>query len=127
MGAGIMRGLALASMVVILASCSPDGAAFVEAKGVTLARLQILETALFSFKANHQRYPSEEEGLAYLSAGPEPVLLGNDLRSDDFVFDGWRRPFAYRPDDRKLILYSLGPNGIDEAGDGDDHRPPPHD
>ncbi len=36
--------------------------------------------------------------------------------------DGWGRPFIYKwqPDGKRAVIRSVGPNGIDEGGGGDD-------
>ncbi|HZU96630.1 MAG TPA: type II secretion system protein GspG [Planctomycetota bacterium] len=50
--------------------------------------------------------------------------LGGLCDERGFVVDGWSRPFVYRcpgPIHRHgWDLYSVGPNGIDESGGGDD-------
>lgn len=95
------------------------------AKSRTMALLGLLRTGLAEFEAEHGRYPSDAEGLAALSDGPDPVLQrGVDA-------DGWGRAFRYHTiGDRRAQLYSLGPDGIDNEGAGDDMTvaplDPPH-
>jgi hypothetical protein len=39
---------------------------------------------------------------------------------DEQVLDPWRRPWVYRSDGRSFTFYSLGENGRDDQGEGDD-------
>jgi hypothetical protein len=111
--------LALCSVVL---ACRESGEA--EAKGVTIARLEILRSALAEFRSRHVRYPTSEEGLAVLSSQDEPILEGG-TGPDVYAVDGWKRQFVYRVDESGATLYSLGSNGIDEGGSGDDIRAMP--
>ena len=87
------------------------------------------------------RYPSYEEGLQVLL----PILAGGSPAPD--LLDPWGRMYRYLPEaDAQIgdpgiprggfLVYSVGPNGVDEAGDGDDisnlppvspHHAPPGD
>lgn len=101
----------VALIVIVRRTESPEA----RAKGRTLARLEMLRIGLADFESRHGRYPSESEGLAVLGSGLDPSLRG------PFSIDGWGREFRYRSiDDRRVGLHSLGSNGIDEDGAGDD-------
>jgi hypothetical protein len=67
--------------------------------------------ALAAYRKDHGRYPTELEELAprYLAKVPD------DLFSD--------RPLHYHPEQSGYLLYSVGPNEIDEQGRGFDDEP----
>jgi type II secretory pathway pseudopilin PulG len=69
------------------------------------------------FYALNHRYPRNDEGLsAALRLG-----VGMDQVRDRHPLDPWGRPYVYRARaNEPPQLYSLGPNGIDEHGEGDD-------
>lgn len=79
-----------------------------------LARVQ---TGILVYDSYHGGPPPSLESL--LTERPDGqhyldrVELG--LRAD-----GWGNPLAYRPTADGYILYSFGPNGLDEGGEGDD-------
>jgi hypothetical protein len=56
--------------------------------------------------------------------GVETEGKGPYLRRMKSIPDGWRQPLIYRPADQggdaPFALYSIGPNGRDEGGHGDD-------
>lgn len=68
-------------------------------------------------RSSHQRgrLPSETDGLESLAAGSDSVL-GNVPR------DPWSHPYVYRrtPEAPGFIVYSVGKDGIDDHGAGDD-------
>jgi len=69
---------------------------------------------------------------AKMSTGaPYCLIPGSELNEKGEVIDPWGRAIVYRvvsnapsmnPNDRLFELYSLGPNGRDEGGGGDDVR-----
>jgi hypothetical protein len=67
--------------------------------------------------AHNHRYPRDDEGLnAVLRFGD-----GMEQAPERHPLDPWRRPYVYRArTDGPPQVYSLGPNGIDEHGKGDD-------
>jgi general secretion pathway protein G len=72
------------------------------------AQVELLGTALDTFRLDTGRYPSSQEGLAALRQRP-------------FGLDRWDRPYLYRsPGEggRPYDLYSLGADGT-PGGDGD--------
>jgi general secretion pathway protein G len=78
--------------------------------------------ALSLFYSDIGRYPTLEEGLEVL--GAETEGKGPYLRAMRSIPDGWRQPLIYRPagqgERAPFALYSIGPNGMDEGGQGDD-------
>jgi len=92
-----------------------------ERKGDTLARMEVLKIGLAEFSRRHGRYPTQSEGLGRLGDETPPIFQGVPRGSDEFELDGWGRRFAYeiRPDGR-VVIRSLGANGVDETAEGDD-------
>lgn len=85
---------------------------------VTKARadIQAIETALTLYRLDNGRYPTTGDGLSALSGGAEGYLA----RVSD---DPWGQPYQYRnPGTRgsEFDLFSLGPNGVEDAAGGDD-------
>jgi hypothetical protein len=70
-----------------------------------------LAFALAAYHGDHGRYPAKLDELApkYLEKIP------NDL------FSG--KPLIYRLEDDGYLLYSVGPNGVDDDGRGHDDQP----
>jgi hypothetical protein len=114
------------SLFVVLGVSWCRGSHDAEARGSTVARLAVLRSGLAEFKTRHQRYPTSQEGLSVLSASEEPILQGG-TGPEVYGVDGWSRAFVYGIDEHGVSLYSLGPNGIDEGGKGDDIRAKPLD
>lgn len=91
---------------------------------VKVARAQInsLEQALDQFRLDVGRYPSTEEGLAALNAGPPSVegWAGPYLRKD-VPADPWGRAYVYQHPGRnsEMELASLGRDGR-PGGSGED-------
>ncbi|MDD3597315.1 MAG: type II secretion system major pseudopilin GspG [Sulfuricurvum sp.] len=93
------------------------------AKGKTaIAQIQMLSTALDSFKLDTNRYPTTEEGLAILWANSVSV----DGASGPYLpkpveKDPWGFPYQYKApgsDNHPYDLRSLGADG-QEGGDGE--------
>lgn len=91
------------------------------AKGkTTSAQLQMLSTALDSFRLDNNRYPTTEEGLAILwtpSANGGETYLPKPVTKDS-----WGFPYEYKStknESHPYILKSLGADG-QEGGDGED-------
>jgi len=91
----------------------------------TRAQIELLATALESFRISNGRYPTNDEGLGALVEAPEGLQStwsGPYLRKRKLPVDGWNFPFHYAiPPERGGIdydLYSLGADGV-EGGEGD--------
>lgn len=55
------------------------------------------------------------------SGDDRPFFEFEARRLDGKVFrDPWKRPYVYRVDQGRIMIYSMGPNGADENGSGDD-------
>jgi general secretion pathway protein G len=86
------------------------------------AQIELLGTALDTFRLDIGRYPSSQEGLAALRQRP----FGTDrwdgpYLKKDVPKDPWDRPYYYRSpgeNGRPYDLYSLGADGT-PGGDGD--------
>ena len=77
--------------------------------------LRALRAGLSQFQARHQRYPTTSEGLSVLV--PDFVLR--------ISRDPWGNAYAYRAETQKAyLLYSIGVDGRDESGAGDDVTTP---
>lgn len=83
----------------------------------THAELARLQTGIIIFNILNEEYPASldqlletsDEGQAYLDAPQRGITA-----------DGWGNAFAYRLTGDGFMLYSVGPNGTDEGGQGDD-------
>jgi general secretion pathway protein G len=80
--------------------------------------------ALEAFKKDHGRYPTPDESLDALI---DPSPGRGYVISRHAITDPWGHVFVYRAPGPKqeggLMVYSRGPNGIDEGGAGDDIVP----
>ena len=77
--------------------------------------LSALRAGLSEFQARHQRYPTTTEGLIVLV--PDFVLR--------ISRDPWGTAYAYRAEKQESYsLYSIGADGRDEGGAGDDVTTP---
>jgi hypothetical protein len=82
----------------------------------TRATLQYLATRLAVYKLALERYPAQLADLAQPAASfPQGFLDGRPLPTD-----GWGRDFAYELTPTGFALRSLGPDGVDQQGGGDD-------
>jgi len=116
----IAAAAVLAAFAALLAWLSVRRGGTADAKGKTVARLDVLQIALDEFHKKNHRYPAASEGLNALRSETSGVLEANPPYSA-VALDGWNRPFVYRmAGEGPPILYSIGPNGIDEQGTGDD-------
>jgi hypothetical protein len=70
-----------------------------------------LAFALAAYQKDHGRYPAKLDELApkYLEKIPDDLFSG--------------QPLIYKPTDKGYLLYSVGPNGIDDEGRGPDDEP----
>jgi general secretion pathway protein G len=91
----------------------------------TLAYIGLLEEALLNFEKDVKRLPTKEEGLDALIAPRNPIIgwHGPYLKRT-LPPDSWGHDFKYIIPpiygNKKFDLYSVGANGIDEHGNGDD-------
>lgn len=77
------------------------------------------------YKKENGDYPTETKGLIALI---EPSEHGPYLRNKDDILDRWRRQIVYKRincnSKPSFFIYSVGANGIDEGGLGDDIKFP---
>ncbi len=88
-------------------------------RGATRDGLLRLRTLLEVYRWDRGSYPSQLSDLSQPSARfPQGCLEGAPLPLDE-----WGRPFAYSlTSEGGFLLRSMGPNGLDEQGQGDDVR-----
>ncbi len=82
----------------------------------TKAQIELLGTALDSFRLDVGRYPTSDEGLQALREQPH----GLDRWAGPYLpkavpLDSWDQPYRYRSpgDHGPYDLYSLGPEGVE--------------
>jgi general secretion pathway protein G len=82
---------------------------------VATTDVENLRRAVDLFREDNHRLPSSEIGLSELTAGPFPKL-------ERLPKDPWGHEFKYRTliDHQSYQIYSVGKNGKDEGGEGDD-------
>jgi hypothetical protein len=84
----------------------------------TRDNLRLLTTRLAVYKLDVGRYPAELSGLLESTKN-----YPNGFLDDDVVpVDGWGNDFRYVPADdfKSYQLWSVGPDGVDQNGSGDD-------
>lgn len=82
--------------------------------------------ALAAYQLNVGQFPSSEQGLMALRQAPaglpSGVWRGPYLKNDPL--DPWGNPYRYRYPGTQNVgaydIWSVGPNGVDENGEGDD-------
>ena len=87
----------------------------------TRARLRDLRTALTVYKIDQGAFPDELQRLVEPTTNyPSGYLDGRATLSTD----GWGRPFRYArtADGASYRVWSVGPDGVDQDGAGDDVR-----
>jgi hypothetical protein len=86
--------------------------------GETRTTLSFLASRLAVYRIEHKRYPGRLPDLCQ----PTPNFPRGFIDSDALPLDGWKRALAYEvaAAGDSFRLWSMGPNGIDEKGVGDD-------
>ena len=87
--------------------------------------LNVLAEALNRFKADVERYPTNEEGLRCLTRKPAAFMVEGDRASSWYgpyiehlpEVDPWGNDYVYRTEDggRSFELFSTGPGGEESA------------
>ncbi|MBI4597512.1 MAG: type II secretion system protein GspG [Candidatus Omnitrophica bacterium] len=125
---GILMGLVTAG-----AQAARRRAAVAKAKGM----IGSLETAIAMYNSDMGQYPATDNAALVLALQEDPqnpdwngpyMEFKQDDVKDEEVIDPWGRPYIYvsanggSPEHRpsSFDLYSLGPNGVNDAGAGDD-------
>lgn len=87
-----------------------------------MAQIRNIESALELFYIDNLRYPTNEEGLAALSA-PSPDLQdrwnGPYLKKAEDLTDPWGKPYVYEFANNTVTILSYGRDGK-ENGTGED-------
>jgi len=90
-------------------------------KSMTMRKIQILHRACFVYKKELRRLPDPAQWQVQLMLADRSGFTGPGIV---YFVDSWGHPIRYRvPGSRSGIefdLYSMGENGIDEGGGGDD-------
>lgn len=87
------------------------------------ADLQTISNALELYRLDNGVYPSTDEGLRALIEKTESGINWRDggyLTKRKIPKDPWGEEYVYKYDGENFIIYSKGPNRIDENGSGDD-------
>ena len=89
----------------------------------TAAQIEMLGTALDTFRLDNGRYPTQRENLVALIEKPDDMRAwaGPYLRKRKLPKDGWQRDFVYEiPATRGGIAYDLYSLGADGESGGED-------
>jgi len=95
---------------------------------VTRSVLKGVRDTLETYKQHMGRYPTAAESWGALVDRPaDPILAtrwrGPYIETREVARDAWGHPLVYRPPppgQTVPVVYSFGPNGEDEGGEGDD-------
>lgn len=81
------------------------------------ADCKTIAMTLTQYKVRHSRLPTQGEGLAPLTKGPD----GSSLIKQEALTDPWGQPYQYRNPSRKgngsFDVFSAGPDGQPESPD----------
>lgn len=102
-----------AALAVSLVNMPPVDSGWNSRLNDAFADLDSLRIALTLKTADDGAAPTESQGLEALASGPRLYL-------DMVKRDPWGHPYAYHVGASGAVVYSVGPNGIDERGGGDD-------
>jgi hypothetical protein len=102
----------------VLVDAEPWAPGDLEARA--LADLRSLRVALVVFASESGGYPATLEELRR----PTKNFPEGFVTSDTTFRDPWGRPYRYEIRGEDLLLWSLGADGADEGGEGDDVRLP---
>ncbi len=91
-------------------------------RGLTLANMREIEAVIRVFFDEHGHWPDQSQWKEQI----EPYLYDPNahVETRDYMIDGWGNQIVYRlresSEHVQRFLYSFGPNGKDELGEGDD-------
>ena len=81
--------------------------------GITDTKAYTLQSKLIQYQLSHDnKFPSTEQGLQALVAGPGGVSIA----TEDDLKDGWGNQFNYRLTDKGPLIISLGKDGQQGLG-----------
>ena len=96
-------------------------------KGATETELRALSNALQRYVADGGELPQDAASLWRALATPQPsddarayISLAPERFEGTLYRDDYGNPYRYRPEEGRVLIYSLGANGRDERGLGDD-------
>ena len=135
-----MELLVVIAILGILISLVTAGAQAARRRGaVTKAKTMVasLETAIAMYQSDLGAYPPSENGALVKALQDDPgdadwdgpyIEFKRDELKDGELLDPWGHPYAYvsvnggspQHRQRSFDLFSLGPNGVDDSGAGDD-------
>jgi len=106
----------------VSAPVTPDTSAEDEARSETRRRLQEVKIGLVVYKGDKGGFPGALSDLLV----PTSTYPRGFLNSDDLPTDGWGNPLRYsiQAEGGGYRLWSSGPDGVDNGGDGDDLSSP---
>ena len=88
-------------------------------------QMEFIASYIELYKKENGEYPSEREGLNVLI---EPSRHCPYFKNPDVLLDPWKRRFVYKriesASNSHYVMYSVGANGRDEGGEGDDIKFP---
>lgn len=105
----------------VIFTAPPPGGRPDDALAKTRAEINMAGQAVSSYAQGHRHVPNDAEGLKLLTEktanGSAPSYL------KEVPMDSWGHPLIYKLLDartQKFMIYSAGPDGIDNGGAGDD-------
>ena len=105
----------------VIFTAPPPGGRPGDALAKTRTEINMAGQAVSSYAQEHQHAPNDTEGLKLLTEktanGSAPSYL------KEVPMDSWGHPLIYKLLDiktQKFMIYSAGPDGIDNGGAGDD-------
>ncbi len=107
--------------LVILVLFSPGRLSYTK-DNAALYQLQAIESALARYRKDTGSFPSDKDGLEVLL---QQQSEGRYFDNNSYLTDPWQNKIVYKADgaegrEDSYRLYSIGPNGMDERGEGDD-------
>jgi hypothetical protein len=102
-------------LVVLLSGCSVSDTEAEAATHMTKSRLDMACSSIEIYREDQGYFPSADKGL-------ESLIKRDGLPSNRLIFiDGWKRPLRPVVSNFSIVgAYSVGINGEDEGGGGDD-------
>ena len=94
--------------------------------GACASLVHVLEQCAKEYELDYGRFPPPEAGGVALLGDKYFIFNPDKLDSQGQILDPWSRPLIYRVRLKpgaglnEVLIYSTGPNGVDEGGLGDD-------
>lgn len=118
-----LLSITLAAVVVVLLFVCPQQYGHSRTDRARHGDIRALSSAVNLFRLDSGRYPTTEEGLDALIAKPAALLPNWRQYFERLPVDPWGNDYIYRNEARNgvdFVIYSRGPNGIDDNGKYDD-------